>query len=743
MNRSIMGDGGLKKRCWISRLMPKISLLSVLVLAMTAAAPAQAISPDTGPGPVRLARVSYVTGTVSYRISEQAEWSSAVRNLPLRQGAEVTASGNGRTEIQFDDGSRLRLGDGAIATLTIMYSDAKGEYTQISLRTGEASLRIEKAVSVYEVDTPTASVDVSGPARVSIDARSGMRTSVLRGSAVVQGKGGKVTVSERYSVNLRTAADAYVTEPLASPDTFDKWCLSIDASEDHDLRDPHRAYEPGNVAIMSDNLDNYGEWRTDPAYGKVWHPYHCYAGWRPYHDGHWVWVDPFGWTWVGAEPWGWAPYHYGTWVDESYGWCWVPGPAVQYWSPAVVDFYSAGVNVAWCPLAPAECVYPSVGISIGFGWPNWWLSFGIGACAVWYPGPGGICRPYAWDPRFVNRPWPGGGRFADWGGINHNGFAASGGYVPLNARGAAGASIASASAFGGRGAYRSLPAGTRSAAAFSGGHFVGAPAKGDPPAAGPASARPTAASASATRSISADPPATVSRTALNRSVSHTASPAQSPTAARQTVAQSSAHASSAVAHSNGLAKSTTTHAAPRTSATSGTRSGAAANTEAAHTAAANRARTAANNARSALGLRQSSSSGSNRVASSHHAGTATSGRTTASASNRRTAALTRTRSAHASNNHSISSRPASHSRTAGTSAGRPSFAGSHSRTQSSSITRSQQDRSIGQGSFERQSGSSHRSSVFSGSGIDGRGIGGGHSPGGGGHNGGGRRNDRR
>ena len=38
------------------------------------------------------------------------------------------------------------------------------------------------------------------------------------------------------------------------------------------------------------------------------------VGWAPYRAGRWIWQDPWGWTWVAAEPWGWAPYHYGRWV---------------------------------------------------------------------------------------------------------------------------------------------------------------------------------------------------------------------------------------------------------------------------------------------------------------------------------------------------------------------------------------------------------------------------------------------
>ena len=151
MNGTITGDYDLSKSRCISRYKLTIVqlMMPMLFLVIPASTSSQTISPDTGPGPVRLARVSYVTGDVSFRISEQGEWSSAVRNLPLRQGAELTTSGDGRSEIQFDDGSRLRLGDGAIATFSVLYSDKKGEYTQISaFKSGEASLRLMKAPSV-------------------------------------------------------------------------------------------------------------------------------------------------------------------------------------------------------------------------------------------------------------------------------------------------------------------------------------------------------------------------------------------------------------------------------------------------------------------------------------------------------------------------------------------------------------------------------------------------------------------
>ena len=74
----------------------------------------QADPPPTDPktqGPVRMARFAYVQGNVTWRPDSAASWSKATNNLPLRQGAEIMVTEGGRAELQFDDGSALRLGD--------------------------------------------------------------------------------------------------------------------------------------------------------------------------------------------------------------------------------------------------------------------------------------------------------------------------------------------------------------------------------------------------------------------------------------------------------------------------------------------------------------------------------------------------------------------------------------------------------------------------------------------------------
>ena len=111
-----------------------------------------------------------------------------------------------------------------------------------------------------------------------------------------------------------------------------------------------------NEVWGAEELDVYGDWISTREYGYVWRPHasviSSYPDWAPYRYGHWTWVPPYGWTWVGYEPWGWAPYHYGRWVYHNNYWAWAPRSKFHkkrsWWRPALVAFVfdiSFGNNV--------------------------------------------------------------------------------------------------------------------------------------------------------------------------------------------------------------------------------------------------------------------------------------------------------------------------------------------------------------------------------------------------------------
>ncbi len=472
--------------------------------------------PSTGVGPIRLARFSYVQGNVTWRTSDGAAWSPATVNLPIRQGAQVWVTNGGRAEVQFDDGSLLRLGNGAVATLETLYSDGSGEFTEIQMNEGLSTLELRPSKSIYQVNTPLVSVKSEGPSKVRIGVDSDVEVAVRSGRAAVEGRGRKTVLESGSYLDLADAEAAFEPGGLPDPDSWDQW---NDARDRQLAEGDSGSRLPANIALVAGDLDDYGSWHDDPRYGSVWCPSVSDADWRPYQHGHWTWVEPFGWTWVSSESWGWAPYHYGTWIDEPYGWAWAPGPARQYWCPAVVHFSEYNGAIAWAPLCPAEVRYPPV-LGIGYRHGDWSLSFSIGGAAVYYPYNDSYCTARPFNNVVVNRVTYINNVTNVYNinraTINRNTYGGSRRFVPFNARNAAGVTTASVAAFGGRGEYQ--PAPRAATAFFVRGRSVEAPVGGAAPVAGPISVRPTALAYTPSRAFlpAGSPSASVLRRPLFR-----------------------------------------------------------------------------------------------------------------------------------------------------------------------------------------------------------------------------------
>ena len=123
------------------------------MLAGAQAAPHRGGS-NTGTGPIRLARVSFAEGDDPGGQTTRVHGSKATVNLPLQQGAEVWVARHGRAEVQFDDGSNMRLGNEAVISLHSLYADSQGEFTEVKLNDGTAALHLKDKYSLYQVDTP-------------------------------------------------------------------------------------------------------------------------------------------------------------------------------------------------------------------------------------------------------------------------------------------------------------------------------------------------------------------------------------------------------------------------------------------------------------------------------------------------------------------------------------------------------------------------------------------------------------
>jgi hypothetical protein len=187
--------------------------------------------------------------------------------------------------------------------------------------------------------------------------------TVRSGEATLYGEGNAFTIRpgdtwEFYDTALRDY-DTYQPEP-------DDDLARFAASRDRAWESSVSARYVSREVIGFQELDAYGQWQQTPDYGWVWFPTRVAADWAPYRDGHWAWVEPWGWTWIDDAPWGFAPSHYGRWAFFRERWCWVPGPVNvrPVYAPALVAFVGEGSGVVgWFPLGPREVYRPAYAAS--------------------------------------------------------------------------------------------------------------------------------------------------------------------------------------------------------------------------------------------------------------------------------------------------------------------------------------------------------------------------------------------
>ena len=317
-----------------------------------------------------MARLNYIQGSVSYQVSGDQDWVQADPNRPLTTGDNLWADKDSRGEVHIGSTAIRLSSETGISFLTL---DDRTVQLQLAQGTIEVHLRNQSPDDAFEIDTPNLAFTItqSGEYRIQTDPNGSSTIIVVReGMGQVTGGGGDswdLRPGQQYVFN---GTDQISYDAVAAPpfDDFEDWCQSRDQRENAAVS---ARYVSRDVDGYYD-LDEYGSWQADSDYGEVWTPRDVPAGWAPYQEGHWVYVEPWGWTWVDDEPWGFAPFHYGRWALVGGGWAWVPGPIVvrPVYAPALVAFVGGGgasltvafgggfSGVAWFPLGPRDVYVP-------------------------------------------------------------------------------------------------------------------------------------------------------------------------------------------------------------------------------------------------------------------------------------------------------------------------------------------------------------------------------------------------
>jgi len=308
---------------------------------------------------VRAVRLSDVQGSVQVNGADAA-FSQAQLNMPVVEGMKLVTAGDGRAEVQFEDGSVARITPNSSITLTQLSRKADGStVTAISADSGLTYYELNGRSSQYTVrfgQDNVVPVD-SSIFRIELDDPS-PELAVMHGTVHVSND---QTLAADVHTNQSALFDAqnpneYQLEQSVAADSWDQWNSDRDealAQLDESATEARASTGSPDNPAWSD-LDANGDWYDVPGYGMGWAPDGVGQDWDPYGAGEWGYYNDVGYTWISAYSWGWWPYHCGAWSwFDGFGWMWFPGNAG--WG---------GVGFGWYPYGVVRHGPP------GYRWPQ-------------------------------------------------------------------------------------------------------------------------------------------------------------------------------------------------------------------------------------------------------------------------------------------------------------------------------------------------------------------------------------
>jgi hypothetical protein len=315
----------------------------------------------------RSARLTHLAGDVRVEQAGNSASSEAVVNLPVVEGAVISTGADGEAELEFEDGSLLRLTPRSGAALVNLSIDSSGEYhSRVSILGGLAYVELRAGTRFhYIVDaggdeiTPIENAVV----RINFDEAPAI-ISILDGSAhLTAASGADVAVSAGQTARSGDASEggAYVVREVIAPESWDQWNLDRDAAAANEAATETdvRSKYAGDQGYGWADLDANGNWYDVPGQGEVWQPNaavppaedaagdNSAAPFDPYGYGSWAYT-PAGYVWASSYGWGWLPYHCGTWnYWDGFGWAWSPNYACGVFGFG--GYFDGGVYIGRVP----------------------------------------------------------------------------------------------------------------------------------------------------------------------------------------------------------------------------------------------------------------------------------------------------------------------------------------------------------------------------------------------------------
>lgn len=287
---------------------------------------------------VRIVRLSEVQGSVEVDRGNGQGYEKAFLNMPMVEGMKLAAKSDARAEVEFEDGSTVRITPNTQVDFSALsLQDSGVRVSTIVLQQGLAYVdyTAKGKGDVFTFAFHDEKVTPAEAAHFRVELRdTHAALAVFKGDLKVDGSPSPVEVGKNKTVTF-DFGEGRIYSAVAKnieENPFDAW--DKQQSKYQQAYASNSANRDYPYAYGVSDLNYYGSYSNVPGYGTMWQPYFAGVGWSPFADGSWMFYPGFGYTWVSAYPWGWMPYRYGAWnFVPGYGWGWAPGNFAGGWYP--------------------------------------------------------------------------------------------------------------------------------------------------------------------------------------------------------------------------------------------------------------------------------------------------------------------------------------------------------------------------------------------------------------------------
>jgi len=220
---------------------PRCGFISILAFSALLLSLLLTTKSASGQGTTQTVRLSYVEGDV--RLSRgngmfpdlSAPWQQAQADVPIEEGFSL-ATGSGRAEIEFENGSTVYLAPNSVLIFKYLYAtdlSIEALATQIELATGTATIDLHPALhQSFSIETPGGSVRATLPQAAFMRVDSYLDAMALTpledmklNEPDSQGKTATKGRTAYFSANSTASIAAPIDEPAdtASSAEWDQW----------------------------------------------------------------------------------------------------------------------------------------------------------------------------------------------------------------------------------------------------------------------------------------------------------------------------------------------------------------------------------------------------------------------------------------------------------------------------------------------------------------------------------------